>query len=152
MEAEHIISDRYGISYRVHSERATGWSFEIWCGSNLVGHMNCTEQSPALLVGDFVLYDNVCAPESRAAEIWRRCLRRPRPVYSCRNRGLGTAMFELLGSLAKSAGFQRLEGWISDVDTRFNPDLPNWYRRRGFNVTDFPREYPHQVASIQKLL
>ncbi|NOT96638.1 MAG: hypothetical protein HOP00_10065 [Nitrospira sp.] len=112
--------------------------------------MHCIEQSPVLLVGDFKLYDDIRAPESVAALICRKLLGRPPPVRSYRGRGLGTAMFVLLSDLARSAGFHRLEGWISDVDTKYNPDLPDWYRRRGFIVTNGPGQYPHQVATICK--
>lgn len=150
MEAEHDITDRYGDHYRVHSERDTGWSFHLWHGDSVVGYMNCIEQPPVLLVGDFKLYDAVQVRETALAKLWRKLLRHPCPVRNYRNRGLGTALLALLSELAKSSGFRRLEGWISDVDTNTNPGLPDWYRRRGFQVTNRRDGYPHQVATIRK--
>lgn len=147
-ESNHFIIDRHGFTYRVHFERAVGWTFNLWCGNDVVGYMNCIEQSPVLLVGDFKLYDDVRVPESVPAVLWRKLLGSPKPVRNYRNRGLGTAMFVLLSDLGKSAGFQRLEGWISDVDTGGNSDLPNWYRRRGFTVIDNPDRTSREVARI----
>jgi len=150
LESDYSIIDRHGITYRVHSERATAWILHLWHDNDVVGYMNCIEQSPVLLIGDFQLYDNVRIPESVPAMLWRKFLRRPPPVRTYRHRGLGTAMFALLSALAKSAGFSRLEGWISDVDTKDNPGLLDWYRCRGFTVTAGPSKYPHQVATIRK--
>lgn len=148
--SRHVIADRHGLRYCVESERDTGWSFHLSHGEYVVGYMNCIEQPPVLLVGDFKLYDDVSVPESVPAWLWRKLLGRPKAIRNFRKRGLGTAMFVLLSDLAKSAGFLRLEGWISDVDTKVNPDLPEWYRRRGFVITAGPGEYPHQVATIRK--
>jgi len=152
MESTHCITDCHGVTYRVHSERDIGWSFHIWHGDNVVGHMYCTGQPPVLQVGDFKLYDDVCVRESLAATCWRKLLGRPRPVSNYRNRGLGTAMFTLLSKLAKSADYKCLEGWISDVDTESNPGLPDWYRRRGYIVTEGAGKYARQVAVIRKNL
>ncbi len=150
METEYAIIDRWGDRYRVHSDRDYGWSFRIWHDQHPIGYMNCIQQRPVLLVGDFRLRDDMVIPESLPDSLVRRFLGRPRPTRSYRNRGLGTAMFVLVSGLAKTAGFERLEGWISDVDTEKNPELPDWYKRRGFTVTLTPSPKSRQVATIRK--
>lgn len=153
MESDHFITDRQGVVYRVRSDRDEyGWSFYLWHAEEVIGHMYCIQQPPTLMVGDFKLHDDVRVAESIAQRAWRKLLGRPEPVFSYRQRGLGTAMLVLLADLAKSAGFGRLDGWISDVDTDRNPDLPDWYRRRGFIVTLVGGKSSHQIATISKEL
>jgi len=150
--SDHMIRDRDGVAYLVHSERGNLWTFDLSLGADVVGYVWCIEQSPVLQISDLKLYDRVPVPETVIAACWRKVLRRSKPVRNHRNRGLGTAILALLSQLATSAGFLTLEGWISDVDSRDNPVLLEWYRRRGFIVTDGPKKYPHQVATIRKHL
>lgn len=152
MTSIHFIHDRFGKSYRVESERGYGWSFRIWRDHYAVGYLNCIQHPPVLLVGDLRIRDDVPVFEPLVFRVARRLLGRPRPVRCYRDCGLGTAMLALLSDLAKSAGYERLEGWISDVDTDTNPGLPDWYRRRGFTVTLTPSEKSRRVATICKVL
>jgi GNAT superfamily N-acetyltransferase len=55
-------------------------------------------------------------------------------VTNYQKRGLGTAMIKFLASYAKSESVKRIEGEVKHHDFKDNPDLPNWYRRRGFSV------------------
>jgi GNAT superfamily N-acetyltransferase len=51
-----------------------------------------------------------------------------------RNRGLGVAVIQFLVDFARSKSAKRIEGKVKAHDYTDNPDLPNWYRRRGFSV------------------
>ena len=50
-------------------------------------------------------------------------------------RGIGTAMIQFLVDYARSKFAKRIEGEVKPHDFKDNPDLPDWYRRRGFTVT-----------------
>ena len=55
-------------------------------------------------------------------------------VSNYQKRGLGTAMIKFLASYAKSKSAKRIEGEVKHHDFKDNPDLPDWYRRRGFAI------------------
>ena len=128
------------------------WSFEIYFGAQEIGYMNCTQEPAFLNLGDFKLYNHLQAPESLGRVIIRKLLNRPRPLLNYRNRGIGTAMLALVERLTADAGFRRVQGWISRVDADPNPDLPDWYRRRGYTVTVESTRFSQQVAIISKEL
>lgn len=56
-------------------------------------------------------------------------------ITNYQKRGLGTAMIKFLMSYAKSESVKRIEGEVKHHDFKDNPDLPDWYRRRGFAVS-----------------
>jgi len=68
-----------------------------------------------------------------------------RRITNYRARGIGTSMIIFLVNYARSKSVKRIEGKISVQDYKENPDLPEWYRRRGFTVV--LSESP-QVANI----
>lgn len=146
----HYIKDRFGSSYRVELRGDAGWIIRIFDGQRRIGYMNCTGSPPVLNVGDFRLEDDLPVRETTVAKIWHKITGEPAPVLNYQNRGLGTSMLVLLSHLAKDAGYTRLEGWLSSVDVGPNPDLPNWYRRRGFTVVEKPDKKTATVASIAK--
>jgi GNAT superfamily N-acetyltransferase len=55
-------------------------------------------------------------------------------VTNYQKRGLGTAMIKFLVSFAESESVKRIEGEVKHHDFKDDPDLPDWYRRRGFSV------------------
>jgi hypothetical protein len=150
--SERTITDRYGSTYRVENERALLWSFCIWDGDEKVGHVDCDDRTWVLKINDLILRAKASVPETRLARWVRKFRGLPGPTRSYRGRGIGTAMLHLIETLARTEGFVAIEGWISKVDTDRDPDLPNWYRRRGFIVVEGPGEIQMQVATIRKEL
>ena len=57
----------------------------------------------------------------------------PKPI-NYRGRGLGTAIVKMLIQFAMSRGLLQVKGSLSPHDLKDNPGLPDWYRRRGFEV------------------
>ena len=55
-------------------------------------------------------------------------------ITNYQKRGLGTAMIKFLADYARSKCAKRIEGEVKHHDFKDNPDLPDWYRRRGFSV------------------
>ena len=150
MHLEPII-DHFGTTYQVEFDRDILWTFKIFAGHREVGRIYCAGVPPVLDLRDIRLRDDVLERESFPAWIWRKIRRRPQPVRSYRSCGIGTAILSRIESLARSEGFLSIEGWISKVDTDRNSDLPNWYRRRGFEV-QLVESAGLKVASIRKAL
>lgn len=147
---DYPIQDRHGVTYRVESEIALGWTFYVWHGDRVVAEMLCKMQSPVLSIGNLEIYDRVPVHETSFDRFRRKLRGRPPLVASYRGRGLGTALLRLVERLAKPAGFNCLDGWISNVDYDPDPGLPDWYRRRGFTVGMEKGEIVRQVATIRK--
>jgi hypothetical protein len=153
MGLDHFITDRHGVTYRVESDMGIGWTLYVWHGDMAVGELLCSFARPTLNLGNLQIYHNVRVPETWFALRFREFRHYPAPVIDYRKRGLGTALLELIEALARSEGFTRLEGWISGVDYKPNPGLPDWYRARGYTVTMEPgEEVAVKVATIHKSL
>jgi GNAT superfamily N-acetyltransferase len=136
-----IIHDKHGKPYSV-----IAWDIdsEIFRRFNIehrgcrIGYVNYhVESDDVLFIDDLRIDDKAMRPPwffidlpfwigSLPPERWR--------VTNYQKRGIGTAMIEFLKSLAKSESLKRIEGDVKHHDFNNNPDLPNWYRRRGFTV------------------
>lgn len=52
-----------------------------------------------------------------------------------RRRGIGSAVLQEVIGYAARQGAQIISGWIADHDAQANPNLLEWYRQYGFQVT-----------------
>ncbi len=142
-----IIHDKHGRPYFVI---ASDLDSEIFKRFNIehrghrVGYVNYhIEGDDVLYVDDFHIYDKALRPPwffidlfiwnlgSFPPERWR--------ITNYQKRGLGTAMIEFLKGFAKSESLKWIEGEVKQYDFKDNPDLPDWYRRRGFTVCTDPK-------------
>jgi GNAT superfamily N-acetyltransferase len=137
-----IIHDKHG---RPYSVVACDIDSEIFRRFNIehrgcrIGYVNYhVEGEDVLFIDDLRFDDKAMRPPwffidlffwigSLPSERWR--------VTNYQKRGLGTAMIEFLKKLAKSESLRRIEGNVKHHDFNKNPDLPDWYRRRGFIVS-----------------
>ena len=55
-------------------------------------------------------------------------------VKNFQRRGVGTAVIQFLAEFARSEAAKRIEGKVKPHDFDENPDLLNWYKRKGFNI------------------
>jgi hypothetical protein len=145
------ITDRFGTTYQVEFERDPLWIFRIRAGYIEIGRIYCDGNPPVLELRDIRFRDDIPAKETILKQIWRKLAHQPGPLLNYRDRGLGSAMLNQIERLAWADGFRVIEGWISSVDTDQDPDLPNWYRRRGFEVQLFEGTGPKR-ATISKEL
>jgi GNAT superfamily N-acetyltransferase len=138
--SKSMIYDKHG---RPYSVVANDFDSEIYKRFNIEDHDRCVgyvnhhiEGDDILFIDDLRIDDKVMRPPlffipilngSFPPERWR--------VTNYQKRGLGTAMLEFLKKLAKSESLRGIEGNVKHHDFNKNPDLPDWYRRRGFTVS-----------------
>lgn len=150
----HFIRDKHRRKYLVTRSDSNFFTrFNIvYCGIR-VGHVNCRfEGDEVLRLIDLCIRDTATLPPwfylnfcnvSFPPTSWR--------TENYRNRGLGTAMIEFLVTHAKSKRAKRIEGEVKTYDFKANPDLPDWYRRRGFEVIMGDKN-PGWVARISRAI
>ena len=136
-----IVHDKHGKQYFVI---ASEFDSEIYKRFNIehrgrrIGYVNYHFESDDVLFIDDLRFEDKAMHSpwffldliywvgSFPPERWR--------VTNYQKRGLGTAMIEFLKGFARSESIKRIEGHVKHHDFNENPDLPNWYRRRGFTV------------------
>lgn len=136
------IHDKHGKPYFVVASDCDGEIFKrfnIEHRGRRVGYVNYhVEADDVLFIDDLRLEAKAMRPPwfliplpywtgSFPPERWR--------VTNYQKRGLGTVMIEFLKGFAKSESLKRIEGDVKHHDFKQNPDLPDWYRRRGFTVS-----------------
>jgi GNAT superfamily N-acetyltransferase len=137
-----VIHDKFGEEYQIVEDHSQEFLyFNIEHHGRRIGQAICRFKGKDVLhVNDLHLRDNVMRPPlffvpmifgggSFPPERFRK--------FNYQQRGLGTAMLEFLANFARSKSVKRIEGEVKHHDLKRNPDLVNWYRRRGFKeITD----------------
>jgi hypothetical protein len=134
-----VIHDKHGREYRVIKCGSENFHrFNIEFNDCRIGYANVHFAGPEILHFDDLRIDDkavlrpwfswdlfflfVSFPPLR----WR--------TENFQEREIGTEMIEFLTDYARSNSAQRIEGEVRYDDLKNNPDLENWYRRRGFIV------------------
>jgi hypothetical protein len=138
-EKVFVIKDRSGIQYQVNGCGSGDFKrFNIEYLGKRVGFVNYHfEGDEVLHLDDIHIEKMLIQPPwffvnlvfwtfSFPPKKWR--------TTNFRNRGIGTAMVQLLADYARSKSAKRIEGEIKPHDFKDNTDLPSWYQRRGFTV------------------
>ena len=133
------IHDKHGRKYRItecsgeHVQR-----FNIEHRGIRIGYANFHFQGADVLhLDDLHLEDDAIMPAWFALDLYFGFVAFPPLRWrtrNFRNRGIGTAMIKFLAEYAQSKFASRIEGEVKHHDFKDNPDLPEWYRRRGFAV------------------
>lgn len=138
----HIIRGRDGGEYHVIESDCDSEDFRrfnIKFGRCQVGYLNYSFEGDGVLnLDDLHIEDAATSPPWFLLDFifiggsfpplrWR--------TKNFRGRGIGTAMIEFLVDYARANSIKRIEGEVKPHDFKDNPDLPDWYRRRGFTVT-----------------
>jgi len=139
------IQDKSGHQYRVHLSETPRWYLKVWDGPVMVGYANCHVEPQVLFVDDLRVDDKALRPASNIRHFMHHLLKRPDQPINYRRRGIGTALLKLIAGLAAERGFTAIEGSISKVDLDNNPNLPAWYRQRGFAVLPGARHGSRKV-------
>jgi len=136
-----VILDKFQKQYRVvpSDDNPDNFNrFNILLDGVPIGHVNYHfEGSEVLYIDDLhIRHDAMLFPffwwDWIVIKIYLPSLKWP--THNFQGRGIGTAMLDLMAHHARSRSAKRIVGQISSHDLKDNPDLPNWYRRRGFTV------------------
>ena len=154
--AEYIF-DRYRQRYAVEVQENSDQTYyiKIKDGDEYVGQLLCSFCPDAVMI----LEDLFIRNDTEPPETWGTD-RKLRPIspellddlvpdsvlkarwhsdkteMNYRNRGLGSALLQLMINLAKGKKINTVFGSIVKKDTLSNPRLVRWYINRGFNVTN----------------
>ncbi|MEI8044995.1 MAG: GNAT family N-acetyltransferase [Verrucomicrobiota bacterium] len=131
------VSDNRGNAYQLPLfENATGWSTKVLAGDTRVGQVHCLKQGEDLFLADLHVLEAATHPIQGLAMVkaWLGFDTHGR-IENYRNRGLGSALLSFVINWARARGFRRVTGRLAPIDLKENPDLPDWYRCRGFRVT-----------------
>jgi hypothetical protein len=134
-----IVHDRQGEEYQIKlDDNGIAPIFSLKLNrpnvqSHRIGYANCWMAGDTMLLHDIHIDESVILVFRSIG--WFSFLRPvKREERHFRNLGLGTVLLNAVVDFAKSKGVKRIEGKIVKLDYDKNPDLPNWYRRRGFDV------------------
>lgn len=135
----HVVHDKYGAEYLVRETDSDDFKrFNIERRGVPVGYANFHfEGTDVLHLDDLHIKDDVVSPPWFWCDLFFVTLSFPPlrwRIQNFRGRGIGTAMIQFLADYARSKFVERVEGEVKAHDFGKNPDLPNWYRRRGFTV------------------
>jgi len=130
------VSDSLEHSYQLQLfENGSGWSAKVFDVDTLAGQIHCLNQGDALFLGDLHVLRAATRPIQGLARLrgWLGLPTRGR-IENYRNRGLGSALLNLVINRARAHGFRRVIGRLAPIDLKEDPKLPDWYRRRGFQI------------------
>ena len=129
-EEKHTIQDTAGETYSVQFLRSEDlWDMKLLHDGRMIGEANCLRHGESLFLGNIEIINSAAPPAIKAGDT------APQPkATNYRRRGLGTLMLEFIIAQARRSGFQQIRGHLHPLNLHDKPDLPDWYRRRGFDV------------------
>jgi len=132
------ITDREGGRYQVGADVYNGGLLRVSLFSRTVrgpvGKLEALVEGGQLLISDLVVVSNALKREGRPVKLTRWVLRIPPPRIDFQGRGLGTRLLEMAIDFGRARGLRYVTGFVVRRDLEANPDLLNWYKRRGFDV------------------
>lgn len=133
-ESQLWITDKKGGKLRVvwrNDDRT--WIFQVFDSAKFVARANCLVEGSRLKLGDLEVFERAQSPVRNWVHSFiRKIFGESNLNY--RNRGIGSALLGLIIQLAKEHRMAVLFGNVGTEDLKANPDLPDWYRRRGFTI------------------
>lgn len=127
-----------------------GWS--LWLADSRhgrIGYAHAQLREDALFLADLRIEDSGLYPRT----LFQRLLRLKPKSENYRQLGLGTLLLQHLEQFAIERGYRLITGGIVEKDIKQWPNLPDWYRRRGYEVFTKPADSPDiGVLAIRKSL
>ena len=149
-----IIHDKHRREYLVVASELDSEIFKrfnILHRGRRIGYVNYHfEGDDILFIDDFHIEDKAMRPPWFSVDlIFWGCSFPPEGwrITNFQRGGVGTATIEFLKDFAKSESLKRIEGVVKPHDFNENPDLLNWYRRRGFVI----EKRDEKVAGVAKI-
>jgi len=131
------LADKEGRHYQLSIDDADQWwVLKLFDGLCPIGYANCLYQGKVLFLADLCISDDV-PPTGRLA-CWARMFGLRLRHKNYRGRGLGSALLGFIIEQARRNGIEHITGKLFPADLTKNPELPTWYRQRGFHVTMSP--------------
>jgi hypothetical protein len=114
-----------------------------------IGHIYFHFSGELAELCDLEIRDDLLLPSS---SVLGRLLGKKRRT-SFRGRGFGSALLKFFIEHAKRNGMRRIEGKMVGKDMLPQPQLPNWYHKRGFSVSVSPDHKSGTISlDLEKVL
>lgn len=131
-EEQHTIKDNTGESFLVQFRRSEEqWDFDLLQDARLIGSAHCLlHSSENLFLGNIEVFSTASPPTATMPDA------KPQSAApnNYRGRGLGASFLNLIICQARDHRFKRITGHLLPQNLQDKPDLPDWYRRRKFDV------------------
>lgn len=143
IEELHALIDEQGQPYQMRLvEDDSGWTIKVFCDHTLVAQVNCIVQGGDLFLADLHVFEAARHP-LRPVDRFKGWVgfvagfgfEAAGRTENYQHRGLGTELLNFVIRRAREHSFRRITGKLFPKDLASNPRLPDWYRRRGFQVT-----------------
>lgn len=85
---------------------------------------------------DVRICDDIRTAESSFIQLLRALFRLKPKTLNYRGQGIGTELLLTVLQYAREREMNEIHGQIVQLDLDRNPDLPNWYRKHGFSVSE----------------
>ena len=96
-------------------------------------YVNCRIDAEVLLLTDMFVEDKCIVPEP---SLLRRLFGHKTLAVNFRRQGIGSQLLTTVIAYAKAKKLKRIEGHLAEKDLLPNPQLPQWYQKRGFTIAD----------------
>ncbi len=134
-QTQHTIQDKEGTTYSVRFVHLDdGWDLRLLLQEREVGEANCEFHGASLYLGNIEIYGMAAPPVATTGATEPQPAANQPPPQHYRGRGAGAAFLQLIIEQARLDGFREIRGNLLPQNLKDWPGLPDWYRRRGFDV------------------
>jgi GNAT superfamily N-acetyltransferase len=134
MAMKKLIKDRYGRVLEFSQERVEDLVyFKLDFFETCAAYVNCQIEGDVLVLADIFVEDQCVV---RHPSLLFRLFGRKTLEVNFRRQGIGSQLLTTVMAYTKSKGLRRLEYRMSANDPAQNPELQQWFRKRGFTVTE----------------
>ena len=133
------IHDRSGRPYALEFDLPTDSHLlivKVFSEKHRIGYANCFIMNTTILLQDIHISDDVPVREFRVVNFIQGLARRKPKTLNYRGRGIGTGLLLAVLQYARERGMHEVRGRLGPLDWKRNPNLPNWYRKHGFSVSE----------------
>ena len=129
-----LIKDRYGRVLEFSQERVDELVyFKLEFFKACAAYVNCQIEGDVLVLADIFVEDQCVV---RHPNLLYRLFGHKTLEVNFRRQGIGSQLLTTVLAYAKSKGLKRVEARFAASDLDQNPKLQQWYRKRGFTVTE----------------
>ena len=134
MAMSKLIKDRYGRVLKFSQERVEDLVyFKLEFLEGCAAYVNCQIEGDVLVLADMFVEEHCVV---RHPNLLLRWFGPKTLTVNFRRQGIGSQLLTTVLAYTKSKGLRRLEYRFSADNAAPNPQLQQWFRKRGFAVTE----------------
>lgn len=131
-----FLTDKNGRAYKLlFYEYDTAWKLWLYDNNIHVAKVDCVVRNRYLFIGNLQVFDKAKVPQNAFGRWLRAKCGLEAKTGNYQHLRLGTQLLDLVIQRAKERKLIDITGNLFPRDLQVNPDLPRWYRSKGFQVT-----------------